>query len=305
MHVTTFIQHKGPGALYSVGMIWYELSIKVPPEYVEPISYLFSRYGRGLSIEEPENNLVRLRTYLPNTSKQRLARIHVGVNLVRMLHPMGELTSSPLEETDWESAWKAHFDLLKVGRKLVIKPTWIDYEAHNDELIIELDPGLAFGTGYHPTTKMCLEALEELVMPRMQVLDLGTGSGILAIAAAKLGADSVLALDIDPTAVKAARNNIKRSGFMGRVSLARGTLPHRRAPQDHFDLVAANISTKVISDRAPLIGQVLKPGGWLVVSGIVSSQHEELKVRLENAGFDTVRTAIEDDWVALLLHSAM
>ena len=201
-------------------MSWQELSIRVPYEYVEPVSYLFGRYGRGLSMErvrEPgrkrdASDLVLMRTYLPANSRQRLARIEVGLKLVAILEPMEDLTITPVpEEQDWESEWRSHFDLLRVGRHLVIKPTWIDYEEGPGDILIELDPGMAFGTGYHPTTYTCLEALEDIVKPGMAVLDVGTGSGILAITAAKLGASRVVALDIDPQAVRAARQNFRRT----------------------------------------------------------------------------------------------
>ena len=153
-------------------MSWQELSIRVPYEYVEPVSYLFGRYGRGLSMErvrEPgrkrdASDLVLMRTYLPANSRQRLARIEVGLKLVAILEPMEDLTITPVpEEQDWESEWRSHFDLLRVGRHLVIKPTWIDYEEGPGDILIELDPGMAFGTGYHPTTYTCLEALEDIV----------------------------------------------------------------------------------------------------------------------------------------------
>ena len=244
-------------------MIWQELSIQVPQEYVEPISYLFSRYGHGLSAERVGNDLVLLRTYLTNTSKQRMARIEVGVNLVRVLQPMGELEVKRLDEADWESAWKSHFTLLKIGSRLVIKPSWIAYQAGQDEVVIELDPGMAFGTGYHPTTRMCLEALEGLVQPEMDVLDLGTGSGILAIAAARLGAASILTLDVDPTAVTTARKNFRASGLAKVVRLARGSLPHHLAPDGRFDLAMANISAKVIREKALICGVLSSPAGCL------------------------------------------
>ena len=292
-------------------MIWQELSIKVPWEYMEPISYLFSRYGRGLSMENAADDLVLLRTYLPSTSKRRLARIEVGINLVRILQPFGELAIKELEEADWENAWKAHFTLLKVGTRLMIKPSWIDYEASPDEVVIELDPGMAFGTGYHPTTKMCLEALEGLIRPGMEVLDLGTGSGILTIAAARLGAASVLALDVDPTAVKAARKNFRASGLMSkaspltaqapRVRLARGTLPHRLFHGACFDLAMANISARVIQEMAPYLWQSLKPRGMLIASGIIQKQQGELEEALTKAGFSHLKTYNIEDWVALLL----
>ena len=285
-------------------MIWQELSIRVPQEYVEPISYLFSRYGRGLSVEDGGDDLVLLRTYLTSTSRHRLARIEVGVNLVRMLQPYGELMVRDLEQADWESAWKAHFSLLKVGKRLVIKPSWIDYDALKDEVVIELDPGMAFGTGYHPTTKMCLEALEGLVHPGTELVDLGTGSGILAIAAARLGASSVLALDIDPTAVKAARKNLKTCGLLDKVRLARGTLPHRLGTEGCFDLAVANVSAKVIGDRAPFLHQALKPGGTLLASGFIQEQQQELERVLMSLGFSHLETYRVEDWVALLLSRA-
>ena len=282
-------------------MIWQELSIKAPWEYVEPISYLFNRYGHGLSMEDAGDDLVHLRTYLPSTSKRRLARIEVGVNLVRILQPMGELVVQPLEEADWESAWKAHFSLLKVGRRLVIKPSWIAYEPGPEDVVIELDPGMAFGTGYHPTTNMCLEALERLVQPGDRVLDLGTGSGILTIATSRLGAASVLALDIDPVAVTAARKNFKASRLAGEVRISRGTLPHRLAQDEGFELAVANISAKVIQSKAAYILQALKPGGVLIASGIIQKQQQELEETLINAGFSHLDTHTVDDWAALVL----
>ena len=287
--------------MYRGKMIWQELSIKVPQEYVEPTSYLFSRYGHGLSIEDAGEGLKLLITYLPSSSKRKMARIEVGVNLVRMLQPMGELTVKPLEETDWESAWKAHFSLLRLGQRLVIRPSWIDYQPDKDEVVIELDPGMAFGTGYHPTTAMCLEALEGLVRPGMEVLDLGTGSGILAIAASRLGAGSVLALDTDPTAVKAARRNFKSSGLGRLVRLVRGSLPHPEAPEGRFDLATANISNRVIQERAPHLLQALRPGGILIASGIMKDKQEALSKDLVDAGFRQLEVRIVEDWAALLL----
>ena len=273
----------------------------MPQEYVEPIYYLFSRYGHGLSVERVEDDLVLVRTYLTNTSKQRMARIGVGVNLIRAIQPMGELEIKKLDDADWESAWKSHFTLLKIGNRLVIKPSWIDYRAQQDEVVIELDPGMAFGTGYHPTTRMCLEALEGLVQTGMDVLDLGTGSGILAIAAARLGAASILTLDVDPVAITAARKNFRASGLGKVVQLARGTLPHRLAPDGRFDLAMANISAKVICAEAPRLWGSLKPGGLLIASGFIRDQQGEVEETLAHLGFSPSRTYNIDDWVALLL----
>jgi ribosomal protein L11 methyltransferase len=288
-------------------MVWQELSIKVPWEYAEPVSYLFGKYGHGLSMETAGENAgdgqVLLRTYLDtDISERRLARIEVGINLISLLQPMGDLVIKEMEDADWETAWKAHFSLLKLGKRLVIKPSWIEYRAKDDDIVIELDPGLAFGTGYHPTTRMCLEALEELVRPGMDVLDLGTGSGILSIAATALGAASVLAIDVDPTAVRAARKNFRATGASDKVRLATGTLPHRLAGQGRFDLAVANISAKIIQDKATDLFQALKPGGTLIASGIIQDQQQSLEDALIGAGFSPMKTHQVDDWVALLLN---
>ena len=134
-------------------MSWHELSINVPFEYVEPVSYLFERYGYGLSVETRPGEHAVLRSYLPSLSRQRLAHIEVGIKLASSVADLGELEIRPLDDNeDWRHNWKQHFTLLRVGRNLVIKPSWIDYEAHSGDVLVELDPGLAFGTGYHPTT---------------------------------------------------------------------------------------------------------------------------------------------------------
>ena len=286
-------------------MIWQELSIQVPSEYVEPVSYLFGKYGHGLSIEGAGDQVALLRTYLPSTSKLRRARIEVGLKLVRILRPMGELEIKDLDSSDWENAWKAHFNLLKVSARLVIKPPWINYVAKPEEVVIELDPGMAFGTGYHPTTKMCLVALDEIVRPGMEILDLGTGSGILAIAAARLGASSVLAMDIDPTAVKTAKRNFKAVDLMGHVRLARGTLPNSLAQESHFDLAVANISAKTIGINAQNLYLTLKPGGTLIASGFIEDQQREIEDVLENVGFRNLKTYSEEDWVALVMSKSI
>jgi ribosomal protein L11 methyltransferase len=282
-------------------MIWQEITIAAPYEYVEPISYLFSRYGHGLSMELDGAGRVLFRTYLPNTSQRRLARIEVGVRLVNLLHPLGELTVRPLpQDEDWQNAWKAHFSLFKLGQHLVIKPSWIPYVAAAEDVVIDIDPGMAFGTGYHPTTYTCLEALEQLLRTGMEVLDLGTGSGILAIAAVKLGASHVVALDIDPEAVRAARQNLRRSGVAQRVSLSQGTVPHHLVGPGQFDLAVANISARVVPGRAPFILPALKPSGFFIASGIMSGQQQEVGDALRGAGFSLLRVLAREEWVSLV-----
>jgi ribosomal protein L11 methyltransferase len=282
-------------------MQWHEISILVPYEYVEPISYLFDRYGHGLSMEAQGPDQVLLRTYLPSTSRQRLAHIEVGVNLTSILQPLGELKVEPLDQDeDWQNSWKSHFSLLKLGRHLVIKPSWIDYQPEPEDVVIELDPGLAFGTGYHPTTYTCLEVLEYLVKPGMSVLDLGTGSGILTIASIKLGAARVLALDIDSIAVRAARQNLRRLGMQHQITLAQGSLPHPNAQAGEYDLVVANISARAIRERGTHMLPVLKPAGALVASGVIREQQPETEEALMKAGFGSIEEWPKEDWVTLV-----
>ena len=286
-------------------MQWHEISIEIPFEYVEPISYLFDRYGHGMSMEIRDNDLVLLRTYLPSTSRQRLAHIEVGVKLTNLLQPLGELKIEPLPpDEDWQNSWKVHFSLLKLGQHLVIKPSWIDYTPAPDDIVIELDPGLAFGTGYHPTTYTCLEALEQLVEPGMSVLDLGVGSGILTIAAAKLGAGHILALDIDSVAITAARQNFRRLGILPRVTLAQGTLPNAQAKPGAFDILVANISSRAIRERSPHLLPALNHQGALIASGIIQAQEQETEEALEQAGFVVQQTWPKDDWVTLVCRAA-
>ena len=214
-------------------MSWQELSISVPHEYVEPVSYLFSRYGKGLSTEPQGAGRVLLRTFLESGSEQRLARIDIGIRLISSIEPLGELAIRDLDDgEDWQNSWKEHYDALPIGSRLIIKPSWVELgqEETDGRLVIELDPGIAFGTGYHPSTYTCMEALEELVQPGMQVLDLGTGSGILTITALQLGAASAVALDIDGQAVSAARQNFRRLRMQDRITLVKGSVPHPRCP---------------------------------------------------------------------------
>ena len=280
-------------------MVWQEISIGVPHEYVEPISYLFSRYGRGLVMESDGPDRILLKTYLPANSRQRLARIEVGVKLVSIIEPLGDLTFKEVTEEGWQEAWKSHFNLLKIGRRLVIKPTWIDYEAKAGEVVIEIDPGMAFGTGYHPTTYTCLEAMEHMLKAGASVLDLGTGSGILAIAAVRLGASSVVAMDIDPQAIRAARQNLRRTRTLKKAALVQGSLPHPMAGPGQFDFAVANISARAICDRAPFIVSALGAEGILIASGMMRNQAQEVSDILAGLGCSAVHEWFRDEWVTL------
>ena len=283
-------------------MPWQELSISVPHEFVEPVSYLFSRYGKGLCTEPRGGGQVMLRTYLQTGSRERLARIEVGVRLVSSVGELGELIIRDLDdEEDWQNSWKEHYRALPVGDRLIIKPSWVDLNPQESEgrTVIELDPGIAFGTGYHPTTYTCMEALEDLVQPGMKLLDLGAGSGILTITALMLGAQSVVALDIDTQAVTAARQNFRRLRLQGRVTLAKGSVPHPAAANGSLDLVVANISARGVADRSPFILQALRPGGMLVASGLLAAQRPEVDDAVLGLGFTPELEWPREDWLTI------
>ena len=283
-------------------MSWMELSISVPHEFVEPVSYLFSRYGKGLSTEPKGAGQVMLRTYLESGSRQRLARIEVGVRLVSSVGELGDLVVRDLDDgEDWQNSWKEHYDALPVGDRLIIKPSWVDLEPEKAEgrIVIELDPGIAFGTGYHPTTYTCMEALEHLVQPGASVLDLGCGSGILSIVALALGAGSVVALDIDGQAVTAARQNFRRLRLQDQVTLVKGSVPHSTAPEGAIDLAVANISARGVADRSPFLLRALKPHGMLVASGMLATQRPEVDDAFLNLGFIPELEWPRDEWVTL------
>ena len=284
-------------------MVWQELSITVPHEYVEPISYLFGRYGKGVSTELAGDGQVLLRTYMTTGSPQRMARIDVGIKLVGSIEPIGDLIIRELpEDEDWMNSWKSHFKILRIGRHLVIKPTWLELgsDIGPDDIIIELDPGIAFGTGYHPTTATCLEAMEQHLTPGMNVLDLGSGSGILTIAAIKLGAKQVIALDIDSQAVSAARRNFRRLRINKQVRLAQGSVPHPTAGPKSIDLAVANISARGVVDRSPFILTALKPSALFIASGLLNTQKNEVVYALEPLGFSPISEWPQDEWVTLL-----
>jgi ribosomal protein L11 methyltransferase len=200
-------------------------------------------------------------------------------------------------EADWADAWKEHFHPLRVGQHIVVKPTWREVAATSRDIVIEIDPGMAFGTGLHPTTQMCLMMLEEQVRAGMRVLDLGTGSGILALAAVKLGADAVFALDTDPIAVDAARENIQRSGLADKITVAQGSLDQVTGV---YDLVVVNILARVIMALAQEgLAQCVRPGGKWITAGIIESQVREVTAALEAASLEVTAQRQISDWVTL------
>jgi len=289
------------------GKSWLEASVQVDGEAAEAVSEVFNRYGRGgavLSTDFDDGSgdtaVVTVKTYLPLDEEGRKARRRIEEALwhLSQIYPCPAPEFRELTEDDWANAWKKHFHVLQIGQRIVVKPPWQEHQPQPDEVVIELDPGMAFGTGLHPTTRMCLQALEEHLKPGAKVLDLGTGSGILAIAAAKLGAGSVLALDNDPLAVKAARANVRSNGVQDIVTVELGSLDKAT---DEFELVLVNILARVIVELAGqgLVDRV-RPAGLMIAAGIIEEQEAEVAAALGEHGMGIVERRQEKDWVTLV-----
>lgn len=207
-----------------------------------------------------------------------------------------ELTIRFVAEEDWANAWKQHFKPQRIGERMVIKPSWEDYTPQPNDLVIEMDPGMAFGTGLHATTRLCLRALETHLKPGETLADVGTGSGILAIGGVLLGAPTAVATDIDPLAVRIAQENIDRNHLGDRIRAEERALP----PEGPFDVVVANILPDVILGMAEELIGATRKGGLLIVSGIIEGRADEVRLGLQERGVTVVETQAEGEWVAIL-----
>jgi ribosomal protein L11 methyltransferase len=203
-----------------------------------------------------------------------------------------------LREESWRDAWKKHFGVQRIGCALIVRPSWVDYRLKSGETVIQIDPGMAFGTGQHPTTAMCLSALEEFVRPGVAVLDLGSGSGILGIAAARLGAARVLALDIDPQAVKATLENARINAVTAVLVAREG--PLEAAGEAMFDIIVANISGLTLERLAPDLVRLLEPSGILIASGFLEDAVDGLVRAFATAGLTVQRVAEDGVWRAVI-----
>jgi len=294
---------------------WIELTVDVPPEYAEPMSEIFHRYGHGgVAIEQeagynpdegespPVPDFVTIKTYLPvdNTTERRRNQIDIGVRLVAHLATISPLKEKYVEEEDWQNAWKEHFHPLRIGRHLVICPTWRTVETTASDILIHLDPGMAFGTGHHPTTRTCMEILERDTKPGDRILDVGCGSGILSVVAVKVGATSALGLEIDPVAARAGEENVRINGIKDKVQIVQGTLPSPLAEARSFDIVAANISAKIVTNLAQHLIDSVAIGGKLIAGGIIEPHVEGVTKALNAVGASIDETFIDGDWVTLL-----
>ena len=217
---------------------------------------------------------------------------------------MAKFKVTGVSEEDWANSWKAYYKPLHIGKKMVIVPKWETYAPKAGEIVVTMDPGMAFGTGTHETTRLVIELLEEYVKSGMKVLDVGCGSGILAICAAKLGAGKCRAYDIDPVAVRVARENIADSGEKNVTCDVSDLLRNVDLSDGPYDLICANIVADIIIRMAPDVARYMKPDAVLLASGIITERAEEVTAALEAHGLKVARRLDDNGWCALVVKRA-
>lgn len=308
-------------------MKWVEVQIKTTTEAEELVTNIMYDLGvTGLAIEDPKDILafqqseedwdyidpelikqdyegVIIKAYFPE-DENLLDRIElVRDNIERIPYnetgkSLGEVTLTEVYEKDWAEAWKKYYKPIKIGEKVVIKPTWEEYEKEKGEIIIELDPGMAFGTGTHETTMMCIEALESYVKNGHKVLDIGCGSGILSIVAAKLGAKKVIGVDLDQMSVKVSNENIHLNKVEDLVEIRLGNLfdvVHEKA-----NIIVSNIIAEVIMDMVDHIGNYLHTGGIFIASGIILEKVDKVKDKLMENGLEILEIKDMGEWALIV-----
>ncbi len=308
-------------------MKWSEFAIQTTNEAVEPVSNILHEAGAsGVVIEDPlelvkerENVFgeiyhlnpddypdegVVIKAYLPVNSflGDTIDAIKESINNLLLFDiDLGKnvVSISEVNEEEWATAWKKYYNPVKISERFTIVPTWEDYTpVSSDELIIELDPGMAFGTGTHPTTVMCIQALERTVTPGDLVVDVGTGSGVLSIAAALLDAKRIQSLDLDEVAVQSAKQNVEINNVQDKVTVSQGNLLD--GVNEQADIVVANILAEVIMRFTDDVAKVVKPGGYFIASGIIQTKKQDVKEAIIASGFTVEETILMEDWVAII-----
>ncbi|MBI4213431.1 MAG: 50S ribosomal protein L11 methyltransferase [Chloroflexi bacterium] len=298
-------------------MPWVEVSVEVEEEAAEAVAEQLHLHGQGVAIEVPfvqpslyddaerdPTRQVVIKTYLPDDASADLAcrQIEAALWHIGQLRRVGPLLTRRIAEEDWATSWKPFFPVVHVGRRTVIVPAWRRYRGKAGDVIIRLDPGLAFGTGTHPTTRLCLQAMEALVRSHSRVLDVGAGSGILAIAAARLGAPSVTAIEIDPQAADAARSNVRLNHLTRRIHVCVGSPDDTGGPWRGrwHDLIVSNVTARVNTRLAPTLVELLDPRGTIIASGILVVDLDAVAEAFGGAGLQVKERLIDEDWGALV-----
>lgn len=297
---------------------WIEVTVPANAESVESVSELLSGYGynQGVVVEEPYkqdddgDNLeidptrpVLVRIWLAEDdglAARREALEHALWHL-RQIGGVGEPSFNIREEEDWANAWKEHFQILRIGTHFVVRPTWRDYVEQPGDRVIHLDPGMAFGTGLHPSTEMCMLFSEELDLEGVEVLDIGAGSGILAIGALRSGAHRATAIEIDPVAVRALAGNVALNGMEDRIEIITGAIGDVLPGAESYPVVFANLIARILADNAEDIARHVAPGGCIIASGIIDERERLVIDSYAPLGFTVGGRKQAGDWVTLML----
>lgn len=307
-------------------MKWQEVSITVDRAGTEAVANILHELGAGgvvfedpqlkmhyiegdlwdyydLPKESVEEGKVLVKAYLHEgeSLNQRFEELKHALHTLKTLYLPSlyvDLQSAQVSDEEWATSWKNYYKPEKIGQRVVIKPSWEQYEPQDQEVIVELDPGMAFGTGNHPTTSLCIKALEDYLGIGDKVYDVGTGSGVLAITAAKLGAGKVAAIDLDEVAVKIAKENVDLNQVQHRIEVLEGNLLD--LVQEPADLVVANIIADIIIILAPDVLKVLKPGGIFIASGIIDNREKDVLTAIEISGLKIKEVRHDKGWVGVI-----
>ena len=295
-------------------MSWLELSFILNGELAEAVTEVLSRYASGgIAIEmaaEDNGTLsaatdVLVKAYIPidGQEDEQKRRIEEGLWHLSQIQPIPAPEFRILKEADWQTSWKKHFHPIPIGKRLLITPPWITIEESGRKVIV-LEPGMAFGTGLHPSTRICLEAMDDILQPGDNILDIGCGTGILSIAAVLLGANHVLAVDTDEIAVQATRENAERNRVTEHIQVESGSLEQVNILQPGTlkpDLIVANILSHVLIDLIQSgLATYVKPKGTIILSGILADQIEPLVTLAANADLELLEVRSEKDWRGLI-----
>ena len=254
--------------------------------------------------ETPDTGAAVIKAYLPADGrlKGRLSDLEKRLSLVGERVPgavTGQILFRLVKEEDWENSWKQYFHCVRLGKRIVIKPAWETYDASRGEIVLQIDPGMAFGTGTHHTTCLCAEKLEEIIRPGQAVFDVGTGSGILSLLCARLGAGKVTAIDFDPIAAAVAKENVLLNGLAGKIEVMEGDLLAPAAGR--ADVIVANIVADVIKKLLPDIPRKLTPGGTFLAGGVVAERKDEITGAAGALGLVVDETRERDGWALLVM----
>lgn len=298
-------------------MRWLELSVTTDAEAVEAVSEILGRVSAGTAvhplalIRDPDDELAAAPdpaagfTVTAHVADDPDAAAHIDTTERALWHlqafglrPVGELRVRPVDDADWAERWREHYTVQRIGQVAIV-PSWVAHSPDPGEATIVLDPGMAFGTGLHPTTRGCLELLQLVQPVPARVLDVGCGSGILSLAALRLGAGSAVGIDTDPNAIEATRSNADRNGLADAIEARHGALA--AAADERFPLVLANLVAAVLVELAPALAAHLAPGGTLIASGIIEPRADEVIAAMGTAGLAVRDRRDDGEWVSLAL----